>query len=139
MEKNVAFTPISFAVLKWDVCLSVTGSDQRVIRREPKIECYVLTKVKSLPFFQSFYNDLYSFDTYLYIFHRTEDQMVILRCWTGLNQNWFKSYDTKRKWGNKESGSNQEWKWCRAYGSSHNIRIFYLINWKGRKLYRIIK
>ena len=25
---------------------------QRVIRREPKIECYVLTKVKSLPFFQ---------------------------------------------------------------------------------------
>ena len=24
------------------------------------------------------------FDTYLYIFHKTEDQMVILRCWTGL-------------------------------------------------------
>ena len=32
MEKNVAFTPISFAVLKWDVCLSVTGSDQSTDR-----------------------------------------------------------------------------------------------------------
>ena len=41
-------------------------------------------------------------DTYLYIFHKTEDQMVILRCWTGLNHNWFKSYDTKCNAGQKE-------------------------------------
>ena len=31
--------------------------EQRVIRREPKVECYVLTKVKSPPFVQSFYDD----------------------------------------------------------------------------------
>ena len=24
-----------------------------------------------------------------------------MRCWTGLNHNWFKSYDTKHKWGGK--------------------------------------
>ena len=35
------------------------------------------------------------------IFHKTEIQTVILRCWTGLNHNWFKSYDTKHKWGGK--------------------------------------
>ena len=28
----------------------------------------------------------------------TEVQMVILWCWTGLNLNWFKSYDTKCKY-----------------------------------------
>ena len=35
------------------------------------------------------------------IFHKTEIQTVILRCWTGLNHFWFKSYDTKHKWGGK--------------------------------------
>ena len=36
---------------------------------------------------------------YINIFHKTEVQMVILRCWTGLSLNWlFKSYDTKCKW-----------------------------------------
>ena len=29
------------------------------------------------------------------IFHKTEVQTGILRCWRGLNLNWFKSYDTK--------------------------------------------
>ena len=38
------------------------------------------------------------FDKFLNIFHKTEVQVVILRCWTGLNPNWFKSYDTKRKY-----------------------------------------
>ena len=33
------------------------GYVQRVIRREPKVECYVLTKVKSPPFVRSFYDD----------------------------------------------------------------------------------
>ena len=32
---------------------------------------------------------------YINIFHKTEVQMVILRCWTGLYLNWFKCYDTK--------------------------------------------
>ena len=34
----------------------------------------------------------------VFIFHKTEVQMVILRCLTGLNSNWFKSYDTKHKY-----------------------------------------
>ena len=39
------------------------------------------------------------FAIYINIFHKTEVQTVILRCWMGLNLNWFKNYDTKRKWG----------------------------------------
>ena len=35
---------------------------------------------------------------YINIFHKIEVQTVILRCWTGLKLNWFKSYDTKRKY-----------------------------------------
>ena len=35
---------------------------------------------------------------YINIFHKTEVQTVILRCWTGLYFNWFKSYDTKCKY-----------------------------------------
>ena len=31
-----------------------------------------------------------------FIFHKTEVQTVILRCFTGINSDWFKSYDTKR-------------------------------------------
>ena len=38
------------------------------------------------------------FANYMNIFHKTEVQMVILRCRTGLYLNWFKSYDTKRKY-----------------------------------------
>ena len=32
------------------------------------------------------------------IFHKTEVQTVILRCQVGQNPNWFKSFDTKRKY-----------------------------------------
>ena len=42
------------------------------------------------------------FDNYLYIFHKTKLQTVILRCWTDLNHNWFKSYNTKCNAGQKE-------------------------------------
>ena len=38
------------------------------------------------------------FDNYLYIFHKTEVHTVILRCWTCLNLNWFKSHVTKCKY-----------------------------------------
>ena len=31
------------------------------------------------------------------IFHKTEVQLVILRCWTGLYLNWCKSYDKNEK------------------------------------------
>ena len=38
------------------------------------------------------------FANYMTIFHITEVQMIILRCWTGLYLNWFKSYETKHKY-----------------------------------------
>ena len=38
------------------------------------------------------------FANYMSIFHKSEVQMVILRCLTGLNSDWFKSYDTKCKY-----------------------------------------
>ena len=31
----------------------------------------------------------------MFIFHKTEIQKVILKCWTSLNSKWFRSYDTK--------------------------------------------
>ena len=43
------------------------------------------------------------FAIYLSIFHKTEVLTVILRSWTGLNLNWFKSYDTKHKWSDKHA------------------------------------
>ena len=33
------------------------------------------------------------FDIAICIFHKTEIQTVILRCWAGLNHNWFQSYE----------------------------------------------
>ena len=33
------------------------------------------------------------FAIYICIFHKPEVQTVILRCWTGLNHNWFQSYE----------------------------------------------
>ena len=34
---------------------------------------------------------------YIINFHKTEVQTVILRCWTGVHLNWFKSYDKNEK------------------------------------------
>ena len=34
---------------------------------------------------------------YMFIFHKTEIQTVILRCLMSLNLNWYKSYDKKHK------------------------------------------
>ena len=39
----------------------------------------------------------YFVDKYLVIFHKTDVQTVILRCWTGLYLIWFKSYATNTK------------------------------------------
>ena len=38
------------------------------------------------------------FANYVDIFHKTEVQMIILRCSTCLNLYWFKSFDTTRKY-----------------------------------------
>ena len=37
------------------------------------------------------------FANYMFIFHKTEIQTVILRCLTSLDLNWYKSYDNKHK------------------------------------------
>ena len=34
----------------------------------------------------------------MYIFHKIEVQTVILRCLTGLNLDWFKSYGLRCRW-----------------------------------------
>ena len=48
---------------------------------EAKTEYYEKDKVKSPPFFDHFTTiSSHFFDNYLYIFHKTEDQTVILRC-----------------------------------------------------------
>ena len=45
-----------------------------------------------------FYDHIWPFfANYMFIFHKTEVQTVILKYLTSLNPNWFKSYDTKRK------------------------------------------
>ena len=49
------------------------------------------------------------FANYMSIFHKTEVQTVILRCWTSLYLNWFKSYERiakKRK--NAKNAKNEE-------------------------------
>ena len=74
--------------------------------RNTRGENWILWKGQSKEFavFDNFMTmSSHFFDNYLNIFYKTEDQTVILRCWTDLNHNWFKSYDTKRKWGKKES------------------------------------
>merc|ERR1711997_1267087 len=37
------------------------------------------------------------FANYIFVFHKTEIQTVILRCLTSLNLNWYKRYDKKHK------------------------------------------
>ena len=37
------------------------------------------------------------FANYMFIFHKTEIQTVLLKCLRSLNLNWYKSYDKKRK------------------------------------------
>ena len=39
----------------------------------------------------------HSFANYMFIFHKTEIQTVLLRCLWSLNLNWYKSYDKKHK------------------------------------------
>ena len=56
------------------------------------------TRPPFLPFFNHFWPFFWQLLTFLSIFHKTEVQTVILRCWTGLYLNWFKSYDTKCKY-----------------------------------------
>ena len=47
------------------------------------------------PFSKHLLPSFWHLHEYLY---KTEVQMVILRCWTGLYINWFKSYETKHKY-----------------------------------------
>ena len=47
---------------------------------------------------------------YINIFHKTDVQAVIFRCWTSLNLNWYKSYDTKRK--KNQKCKKLKWPFC---------------------------
>ena len=62
------------------------------------------------------------FANYMSIFHKTEVQTVILRCWTSLYLNWFKSYERNaKKRKNAKNAKNEE----------INTQItFFLQNWK---------
>ena len=44
----------------------------------------------------------------MFIFHKTEVQTVILRCLTGLNLNWFKSYGLRCNLRPKVSSANSQ-------------------------------
>ena len=45
-----------------------------------------------------FYDHILSFlANYIFIFHKTEIQTVVLRCLMSLNLNWYRSYDKKHK------------------------------------------
>ena len=66
--------------------------------------CIVFNIIKSDPKRMLLLNNCYKivsghfFAICIFIFHKTEVQAVILRWLMGLNFNWFKSYDTKRKY-----------------------------------------
>ena len=62
----------------------------------------------------------------MFIFHKTEVVTVILRCWSGLNHNWFKSYDTKRKWGDKQSVLSIAVSFCLQYSFLYGLILFML-------------
>ena len=84
--------------------LSTSTNHREKNTLEPKAECYANDKVKSPPVSDHFTTISSNFfDNYHYIFHKNEVLTVILRGWTGLNLNWFKSYDTKRKWSDKHA------------------------------------
>ena len=44
----------------------------------------------------------------MFIFQKTEVQMVILRCWMGLNFNWFKSYGLRCNLRPKASSASSQ-------------------------------
>ena len=54
------------------------------------------TKLKKCTYFRLISHHFFAND--MIIFHKTEVQKIILRCLTGLNSDWFNSYDTKCKY-----------------------------------------
>ena len=61
------------------------------------IDCSEIKENDKWPFYDHF-PPFFLATTYMTIFHKTEVQTVILRCLTGLNLDWFKSYDSKYKY-----------------------------------------
>ena len=54
------------------------------------------TKLKMCAYFRLISHHFFAND--MIIFHKTEVQKIVLRCLTGLNSDWFNSYDTKCKY-----------------------------------------
>ena len=80
---------------------------------DPKFDLIHLKHhVKSVRKWKFFFNNCYKcvsghfLAICIFIFHKTEVQMVILRCLTGLNLNWFKSYGLRCKLRPKTSSAN---------------------------------
>ena len=84
------------------------------------------------------------FAFYINTFHKTEIQTVILRCWTGLNPNWFKCYDTiaKKKKKTQKGKNHQNRKkyytnnkfFTKLKKTEREIFAFYVITFKPIKI-----
>ena len=72
----------------------------------------------------------HSFANYMFIFHKTEIQTVLLRCLRSLNLNWYKSYDKKHKNAKK----HERWKHLFLYKIAKKremeIFVFCVINFE---------
>ena len=66
------------------------------------------------------------FANYMFIFHKTEIQTVILRCLMNLNLNWFKSYDKKHK--NAKNAKDENFYFCIKSQKKRNGNICVLCN-----------
>ena len=71
------------------------------------------------------------FANYMFIFHKTEIQTVILRCLMSLNLNWYKSYDTKRN--NSENANLCFWTKLQKSGNG-NISVLCYNFWTNQNL-----
>ena len=87
---------------------------------------------------------------YFYISHKTEVQTVICRCWTSLNLNWFKSYDTKHKYFHSRFFSDfvKKTNMCSVFCDFRIFCVFCVFSWQktdfcqsqilGNRLYYIV-
>ena len=58
----------------------------------------------------------------MFIFHKNESQMVILRCLMSLNLNWYKSYDKKHK--NAKNAKDENVCFCTKSQKKKEMEIF---------------
>ena len=104
-QANLLMAPIVFATGQFfsEVVLLTVHSDfffeQFMIEKKLQKCSYVKSDRKQMLLLNNCYKTVsgHFFTVCIFIFHKTEVQMVSLRCLTGLNPNLFKSYYTKSK------------------------------------------